>query len=239
MQKRDYASAAQMFEKRIQCDPRSISSYLNGAASYMQVKNNARARELLLKSLELYPEFLQGRLWLGRLYMIMDSLDQAKGQYQQVLQIIGPNPEKKQLADAGEAYYYIGAYYFQTREYARAVESFKKAMSYGNDMSALHLQLGQALLQMLDKKNDAAVNKRIVEESVKEIRRSVAVDPNNCQGHLWLAQGLVLSRVEGDDEANKKLVEEACGEYRKALRCDPGLKSDVMKGMERIGCQGK
>jgi hypothetical protein len=55
--------------------------------------------------------------------------------------------------------------------------------------------------------------------------------------HLWLAQGLVLMRVEGQDEDNRKLTTEACEEYRRVLRLNPG-NADAKKGMERIGCSG-
>ena len=68
------------------------------------------------------------------------------------------------------------------------------------------------------------------------IRRSIEQDQNNGPAHLWLAQCLVLSRVEGDNARNKQLQEEACGEYKKVLRLQPS-NQDAKKGMDRIGCK--
>ena len=50
MKKQNWIKAAEMFEKRITCDTRSLGAYLNAALCYMQpaAKNLPRARELLI-----------------------------------------------------------------------------------------------------------------------------------------------------------------------------------------------
>ena len=85
MKRHDYEHAAGMFEKRIVCDPRSLSTYVNGAACYMALKNWPRCRQLLVRSIELKPDYLAGHLYLGRYYAQVDSLDQAVSQYDTVL----------------------------------------------------------------------------------------------------------------------------------------------------------
>ena len=47
-------------------------------------------RELLTKTIEVKPDFLQARLWLARYYTQVDSLDNAKAEYDEVLKQIGP-----------------------------------------------------------------------------------------------------------------------------------------------------
>jgi tetratricopeptide (TPR) repeat protein len=236
MKKQDYDNAAAMFEKKLGCDPRSLSAYVNGAACHMQRKNYSRARELLMKAIELKPDFLQGRLWLGRYYAQVDSLDLAKEQYDQVIKE-GNGSQDRYKKEVGEAYQMTGSYYFIAQKYAASVESFRKAAAIGYENAGLHLSWGQALLQTLDPSGDEADNKRKKEEAIKHFRRCIELDPNNAQGHLWLGQSLVLSRVEGDNEGNKKLAEEACNEFRKALKLDP-KNQDAKKSMERIGCAG-
>jgi len=76
------------------------------------------------------------------------------------------------------------------------------------------------VLQTLDRRRPRR-NKKRISEAVSHFRRSVEMNPNNYMSHLWLAQGLVLMRVEGDDEGNRKLTGEACEEYRKVLRLNP------------------
>jgi len=238
MKKQDWVRAAVMFEKKIGCDPRSLGAYLNASACYMQpaLKNYVRTRELLMKALELKPDFLLGRIWLARYYSQVDSLDNAKEQYDEVLKEIGSNTEKYKR-EAGEAYYLTGSYYFTLKQYERAVDSFRKAFGVQYDNAALQLLWGQAVLQTLDPKQEQAENKKKIDDAIAHFRKAAAMDPNSAAAHLWLGQGLVLARVEGDNEGNKKLVEEACAEYRKVLRIDPS-NVDAKKAMERIGCPG-
>jgi tetratricopeptide (TPR) repeat protein len=238
MKKRDWGKAAAMFEKKIGCDPRSLGAYLNASACYLQPanKNFERARELLMKTLEIKPDFLYGRLWLGRYYSQVDSLDQARAQYEEVLKQIGSNTDRYKN-EAGEAHYMLGSSYFTTKQYSRVTESMRKASQLGYDNAGLQLTWGQALLQLLDPEKGQEENKKLVEEAIGHFRKATAMDQGSAGAHLWLAQALVLARVEGDNEGNKKLKEEACGEYRKVLRLDPG-NTDAKKGMERIGCPG-
>jgi tetratricopeptide (TPR) repeat protein len=238
MKKQDWVRAAVMFEKKIGCDPRSLGAYLNASACYMQpaLKNYVRTRELLMKALELKPDFLLGRIWLARYYSQVDSLDNAKEQYDEVLKEIGSNTEKYRR-EAGEAYYLTGSYYFTLKQYDRAVDSFRKAFGVQYDNAALQLLWGQAVLQTLDPKQEQAENKKKIEDAIAHFRKASAMDPNSSAAHLWLGQGLVLARVEGDNDGNRKLVEEACSEYRKVLRIDPS-NPDAKKAMERIGCPG-
>jgi tetratricopeptide (TPR) repeat protein len=234
-EKPDYDSAAHFFEKKIGCDPRSLSSYVNGAACYMQIKNYGRARELLSKALELKPDFLQGRLWFARYYAGVDSLEQAIGEYDEVLKQIGTDVNSHKR-EAAEAYQMKSALNFQSKHYAAVIEDLRKALSLGLENSGLHLSWGQALLQLLDEKAGAEDNRKKIEESITHFRKAVALDANNGQAHLWLGQGLIMSRVEGNDEVNRKLVEEACGEFRKVLKIDP-KNQDAKKSMERVGCK--
>ena len=69
------------------------------------------------------------------------------------------------------------------------------------------------------------------------VDKAIRMNPKDPAAHLWLAQGLVLMRIEGDDAGNKKLKDEACQEYRTVLKMEPRNK-DAQKGMELIGCPG-
>ena len=235
MKRHDYEHAAGMFEKRIVCDPRSLSAYVNGAACYMALKSWPRCRQLLVRSLELKPDFLSGHLNFGRYYAQVDSLDEAVAQYDTVLAIIGTDVEKHK-GEAGEAYLQKGQLYFRDKQYNKAIDSFRKATGAGIENSSIHLMWGQAMLQGLDPAGAQDENMRKKGEAVTHFRKTVALEPGLAVGHFWLGTGLVLMRVEGDNEGNKKLVEEACSEYGKCLRLDP-KNQDALKARERISCK--
>ena len=233
MKKRDYEKAAAMFDKRIECDPKSISlaAYLNGAASHMQTKNYPRMRELLIRAIEVKPDFLQARLWLARYYAQVDSLDNAKAEYDSVLQQIGTNTDKYKK-EAAEAHYLLGMYFFRKQ----AVRVDRGVLPQGIVPrlrgSGLRLTWGQAVLQTLDRTAaDQTDNHKKIADAIRLFRRVIELDPGNAQGHLWLGQGLIQARVEGADEENAKLKEEACSEFRKTLKLEP-RNEDAKKAME-------
>lgn len=238
MKKRDYEMAGAMFEKRISCDPKTLSlpAYLNAAASHMQTKNFPRVRELLTRVIEVKPDFLQARLWLARYYTQVDSLDNSRAEYDEVLRQIGTNTDKYKK-EAAEAHYLLGMYYFRKQSFGSSVESFRKSAGFGYEDPGLRLTWGQAVMQTLDRTGNPEDNARKIEESIRLFRKVIDLDPGNAQGHLWLAQALIQSRVEGDDEKNKQLRDDACGELRKVLKVEP-RNEDAKKTMERIGCPG-
>jgi tetratricopeptide (TPR) repeat protein len=235
MKRHDYEHAAGMFEKRIVCDPRSLSAYVNGDACYMALKSWPRCRELLVRSIQLKPDYLSGHLNLGRYYAQVDSLDEAVSQYDTVLALIGTDIGAHKN-EAGEAYLQKGQLYFRDKQFGRAIESFRKATSAGIENSAIHLMWGQGLLQMLDPKGDAEDNSKKKAEAVTHFRKTVALDPGIGAAHFWLGTSLVLMRVEGDNAGNAKLVEEACSEFSKCIRLEP-KNDDARKAKERIGCK--
>jgi tetratricopeptide (TPR) repeat protein len=235
MRKKDWLNAGVMFEKRVACDPRALGAYLNGAMSFMQVKEWPRARTMLMQLTSAKPDYIQGRLWLARYYTFVDSLEMAKAEYDEVLKLISQSPEKFKK-EAGETHFMIGQYYFRRQAYGSTIESMRRASSLGYDDGSLHLTWGQALLQTLDRTRPQEENAKTIDDAISHFRRAVAVDPNNDATHLWLGQGLILSRVEGNDAVNKKILEEACGEFKKTVRLNPG-NADAKKSMERVGCK--
>jgi tetratricopeptide (TPR) repeat protein len=238
MKKRDYEKASAMFDKRIGCDSRSVDlrAYLNGAASHMQIKNYPRTRELLTKAIEIRPDLLMTRLYLARYFTQVDSLDNAKAEYDTVLQQIGTNTDKYKK-EAAEAHFLLGMYFFRKQQFGSCVESFRKASALGYEDPSLRLTWGQAVLQTLDRTAaDPASNQAKIADATRLFRRVVELDNGNAQGHLWLGQALIQARIEGEDAKNKALQEEACGEFRKALKIEP-KNEDAKKAMERIGCK--
>jgi tetratricopeptide (TPR) repeat protein len=224
-----------MFDRRIQCDPRSVAAYMNGAMSYMAVKNYPRARQLLSTLREKLPDYLLGRLWMGRYFTAVDSLEEAKAEYDEVLRLASAKPDNYRR-ELGETHFMLGQYYFRKQSFPASAESFRKANQNGYEDAGLHVAWGQAILQTLNPNDVQADNKRKIDDAIGHFRRAIVLETSNEQAHLWLGQGLVMARVEGDDAGNAKLQSEACDEFRKALKINP-RNEDAKKAMARIGCK--
>lgn len=236
MKKQDYKKASEMFERKIACDSNSIAAYLNAALTYQQQTNLnlPRARELFLKVVGLRPDYLNGRLYLARYYMQVDSFDLAEAQYHEVLRLIGDQVDKNK-AVYGEAYKLLGSLYMIKKQYPRAIDAFRKVQSVGMDDANVHLSWGQAILQTLDPKDSEEENRKKNDDALKHFKECVGKDPNNVQGLFWLGECLVRSRVPGDDKKNKELKDEACAAWKKVLKLDP-KNEEAKKGLDRIGC---
>lgn len=234
MKKQDYANAAKMFERKIACDPRSLTAYINAGSSYMQApKNLPRARELFVKAIELKPDYLQAKIWLARYYAEVDSTDLMKQTYDEVIRLASEDKVKNKSV-LGEAYTQLGSYYFSKKNYGTAVDVFSKAASSGVESSGLYLAWGQGII--LTRGDNADEGRRKTEEAIIKFRRSIQMDACNAQAHFWLGNSLTYLRKEADTIGNRKLQEEACAEYAKALKCDPKL-DEAKKSMARIGCK--
>ncbi len=228
---RRYDESALAYERKIAVDSFSLSAYLNAAASYVQLKNFEKSRSLLRRAVELRPDYMGSRLRLAQTYAFMDSLEAAKKEYDEVLALIGDQSQKYRN-ELLEAYNMITTIYFQKQRYPNAIEWAKKGIAAGADDSGLRLLLGQAII--LSRGDDPDENRRKIEEAVKHFRQAIEYNQKSAQAHLWLAQGLIFLRIEGEDELNKKLADEARIEYKKVLQLEPG-NVDAKKGLERIG----
>lgn len=231
MMLRRYEESAIAYEKKIALDSMSLSAYLNASASYVQLRNYEKSRVLLRRAVEIKPDYIGTRLRLAQTYAFMDSLESAKREYDEVLALIGDQSQKYRN-ELIEAYNMITTIYFQKQKYLNAIEWAKKGMAVGADDASIRLLLGQALI--LSRGDDPDENRKRMEEAVKHFRQAIEYNPKNAQAHLWLAQGLIFLRIEGEDELNKKLADEARKEYKIVLQLDPG-NPDAKKGLERIG----
>jgi len=181
---------------------------------------------------ELKPDFFSAQLWLARYYAEVDSVVAMKQTYDDVIRLGSEDPVKNKSA-LNEAYIQLGSYYFGQKNFAAALENFRKALTYGEN-SGLHLAIGQCLI--LTRGDDVDENRKRTEDAIARFRRAIQLDQNNAQAHFWLGNSLLFLRIEGDTQKNRELNNEACGEFKKALKLDPKL-DDAKKAMERIGCK--
>jgi tetratricopeptide (TPR) repeat protein len=243
MKMQEYAKAAAMFEKTIVCDPKTVSAYLNAGACYMVMAVQDqdrrallnRAREVLVRAKELNPDNLTIRFRLAQYFAQADSTEQARSEYDAVLNKAREDPGKYRK-EAGEAYSQIGVYYLSKKQFDRAAENFRRAIGSGVENSLLQLNWGIAILQTVDPSAPEGETRKKNEDAVKHFRRAVELDPKNAQAHLWLGEGLIRLRVVGDNESIRRLTNEACSEFIKTLALDPS-NQDAKREIARFGCK--
>jgi tetratricopeptide (TPR) repeat protein len=243
MKKHDYASAASMFEKKILCDSTSAGSYLNAGACYMALAGTSpdrsnllmRARILLTRAKEQNLDNLTIRFRLAQYYVIVDSLERAKEEYQEVVKKAATQPDRYRK-EAGEAHSQIAMYYASTNQPERAITSFANASSAGYENASMQMNWGLAILQATPATADENEARKRAADAVSRFRRAVRLDPQSAPAHFWLGEGLIRLRVPGDNQSVHKYTEEACSEFKKALAIDPRHEG-ALKEIRLRGCK--
>lgn len=244
MKRRDYARAAEMFERYITGEgSRSISAHLNAGACYLATTPGstqrdsllARARLHLLAARDFNPDNLTIRFRLAQYYVLADSFELAQLQYREVLDLAArtPGSHKREI---GEAWAQIALGHSFKKEYREALACFPKATAAGYENTNLYLQWGLAVLQTVGHNGSVDESRKNVEEASRLFQKAIALDAANPQAHFWLGESLIRRRIEGENALNKKLTEEACREFARAMALDPSFE-DAKKEMFRYGCK--
>ena len=185
--KKDYEKAAAMFDKRISCDPKTISlaANLNAAASYMQLKNYPRVRELLVVTIEREAGLPAGPALAGQILYPGRFNGQCQGGIRFGAQT--NRYERRQIQDRGEAGTTSWACTTSgSNSSGQSVESFRRASGLGKEDASLRLTQGQAVMQTLDPTGDVAENDKKIEECIRLFRRTIELEAGNVQGHSGL-----------------------------------------------------
>ena len=175
--KRNYAEAEPFARKAIDLQPGFNNNYL-GLGEILSGQNKyAEAIPFFQKSLELDPENVLANWWMGQSLRMCGKLTEAE-KYLQIA--IEANPEDSKLI------YLLGLVLFDQRNYEEAEKCMQKAVE-------LHLSyesaafLGAAL---------AYLGK--LEEAMKYLNMSIALNPNYDFAHIILSQ-LFFSREEWEE----------------------------------------
>ena len=128
---------------------------------------------------------------LGSALMQAGRVDEAIGQFQEVL-VIDP--------DNAEAYYNLGIAFSQTGRMDEAIADYRKTLEIAPGMGKAHDNLGIALAQEGE-----------VDEAVEQFHTALLMDPNNAEASYNL--GLILAQMGR--------VDEAIAQFQKTLLMDP------------------
>ncbi len=167
MRMRHYDRAAEMFKKRYTLDPSSTSAYINFALCNMALGKWDSSRVALRQAIILKPQYMQGHLFLARCLIQLDSLQQAKKEYETIISLTDTIQAKYQ-GELAEAHRMIGFVYLLDKKYPPAIESLTRSRQLKNDDAQTHLWLAQSY---------ALMNRR--EEALKEYQIVLKLDPKN------------------------------------------------------------
>ena len=163
-----YDQAIPYYEKRIKADSTSVSSFVNKALCYIELKGYNDARIALLNAVHLKNDYMPSLLWLARTYRYMDSLQTARKVYENIVQVADTNHSEYQT-ELSESYGFFGYLDLLKKRYKPAIEDLNTSLKYAPVSWQYHLWLAQAF----------ALNGQ-KHEAIKEYKLVLSLNPKNA-----------------------------------------------------------
>jgi tetratricopeptide (TPR) repeat protein len=174
MRAKKFDLAADAFEKRFTADPENTTAYLNYSLSNMFLGNWEKARVALRTVTAQKPDYVPGHLHLANTLAQMDSIREAKKEYELVIKL-GAADEEKYKSEVGDARGRLGVQFLIDKQYPDALEYLTIAVKLKPDVARFHLWRGQTL-QNLNRKDEA----------IREYKKTLELDPGNKEAKKGL-----------------------------------------------------
>ena len=162
----------------------------------------AKAIALLDKAIVIYPKFTEAYLARGLAFMDLREWGKAENSLRAAIEV---SPE------AATAYWALGEVYTRQKKWADAEQVLMKGIAINGQVSEGHFALADAYWEMAPAAKDEAAFKQSLENSWKEVRRALELNPRHARAHL-LAGNLLL-------KARKP--QEALQHFEEYLTLDP------------------
>lgn len=130
-------AALNNLNKAIALDSNYVEAWYQLARYYMELKEYARARQLLLRAIDINPLHEKSQSRLGMVYYYLNNFDLAKKAYQTALAI---NPIDF------NTHYNLGEVYYATGDTSRAMKEFNKTLEYNPGHVEANFKQGILLL---------------------------------------------------------------------------------------------
>ena len=156
----------------------------------------------LEKAIQIYPKYLEAHLARGLVQMDLRDWGKAEISLRSALDI---SPE------AVTAYWALGQVYTRQKKWTDALDTLKKGIALNGRIAEGHFALADAYWEMAPSAKDEAAFKGSLENSWKEVRLALGLDPRHAGAHV-LAGNLLL-------KARKP--KEALGHFQEYLRLVP------------------
>jgi serine/threonine protein kinase/Flp pilus assembly protein TadD len=183
MEAKKYSDAALLFDQVLVLDPSLLdrvaqpySRALQELGSELTESQPEKAKELLLKSVELDPGSAQANYQLGLVYVKLKDFDNAKKTYQIVAEL---NPT------SADAFFNLGYVQAVTKNYPKAEEMYKRVV----ELAPSYLDEALYNLALVQDKE----GKR--EQCIENLQKALSVNPENKLAKEYLSR--VKGRVGG------------------------------------------
>ncbi len=193
----DYDNALTLYSEVLKLDPKaSPELYYRIASIYIYKEELDKAEEALKSLIARYPDELTAYLWIIRLLLQEDKIDESDQYYEDLLKhSIALSP------DNAELYLYLGEYYLKQGERAKAMDCLKKAANRDILDAEPYFLLG--VLYEEQGNTNAAIS---------YLKKAIQKDPNHDAALNYLGYMYV--------EMNKNL-DEAQDLIKRALKISP------------------
>jgi tetratricopeptide (TPR) repeat protein len=167
MEAAQYSEAALLFDQLLMMDPSQLDSVaqpyaraLQELASELTEEQPDKAKELLLKAVELDPGSAQANYQLGLVYVRLNDFDNAKKTYQIVAEL---NPT------SADAFFNLGYVHAVTKNYPKAEEMYKRVV----ELAPSYIDEALYNLALVQDKG----GKR--EQCIANLEKALSVNPEN------------------------------------------------------------
>lgn len=130
-----FNESAKHFEKMIALGKTEANDYLQVGKAYSQAKNYTKADSSLAILIQKYPDFVQGYVWMANTYAAMDPDNEkgiAKPKFEDLINKARVD-SVKYSSDIFNAYRFMGGYYFEQKDYAKARDYYNLIVNLSAD----------------------------------------------------------------------------------------------------------
>ena len=167
MQEMPSNAALENLNKAIALDSNYVEAWYQLARYYMDLKEYARAREYLLRAIDINPLHGKSQSRLGMVYFYLNNFDLAKKAYQTALAL---NPLDFNTR------YNLGEVYYSENDSVKAIREFKKTLEYNPGHVEANFKLGLLLLA-----------NGMTKEAIIHLEQAAHNDKNNSRILIQLA----------------------------------------------------
>jgi len=140
-----HEAAIQKYDEAIQVNPRVSVGYMNRGLVLFKLKRQHDALQDLNRTIELQPTLAIAYNNRGAILRSMGEQDAAAQDYLRAIELAGDA--------AVDAHGNLATYYFETKQYQRAVPYYEKAIALQPDYALTHWNFGMCLLLLGDLEN--------------------------------------------------------------------------------------
>jgi tetratricopeptide (TPR) repeat protein len=224
-QKKDYATAAQIFQEEVESAPNySFGWYMLGMISLAQ-KDFTQAETHFNKAIEIDPnkfsfyqglaklqadqknyqqavEILEERSGLAETDRDRLILNSTLGSYYSKIdnhaEAVDHLEQAKAISASKSIVSQLGISYYSLGDYDKAIDNLKLAVEQDRENEKLQFFLGSSYLSKAQRTNDQALKVKAYDEAVRMARQLVLLDPKDYQYHNLLARSLFGAKRFGD-----------------------------------------